>query len=276
MKSEKVPFLLVCCLSFLVPAFSQTICTCYYSSDCRGRNSTCDLGGRCLPSGKKDGTCNIGTAPPLIGSADVPPVEQNNLVAADKLAVSSALDAHFRSFIKATENGGGHPDPELLQSAQNVRLSEEGHSRVERAVWVSLDAVMGWDFQYPTAVQKAEGFEGNIREVEGGTSAGAIVDADSRGLLEALRTGDTKDVAPPLQEFWAKNPNYQPNHLGRCYPHGHPEVRDMKGAVACQIEVLQRLDGMLLDTVNSATTKTEVREESKGQAGEGVSESLMK
>ena len=92
---------------------------------------------------------------------------------------------------------------------------------MEHAVWLSLDAVMGWDFQYPTNIQRAEGFVGNIREVDGVRSASAIVDATRRALLEAIKKSDTSQVAGPLRDFWSKHPNYVPNHLGRCYPHGH-------------------------------------------------------
>jgi hypothetical protein len=47
-----------------------------------------------------------------------------------------------------------------------------------------------------------------------------------------------------------------PNQLGRCYPHGHPEIPDMKEAVACQIDTLERVAGMLIDNANSAATQT--------------------
>jgi hypothetical protein len=69
------------------------------------------------------------------------------------------------------------------------------------------------------------------------------------------RLGDNGRVAAPLEAFWSKNPNYIPRHVGRCYPHGHAEVPDMKAGVACQIDTLKRVAGMLIDTANSAAVQ---------------------
>src|SRR5690349_14611231 len=142
-------------------------CDCYYSTDCKGRNSTCQRGTYCLPSGKSDGVCNIGTAPTSLPNLDTLSEENRVLLLSDRKAISAAVDAYLRSFIKAIENGGGLPDPNLLQDALDVRLSQTAHDRVEQTVWVSLDAVMGWDFESPTPLQKAQGFAGNVREVGG-------------------------------------------------------------------------------------------------------------
>ncbi len=104
---------------------------------------------------------------------------------------------------------------------------------------------------------------GNIREVDGVRSASAIIDAARKGLLEALKTGDDDKVSAPLQEFWSKNPRYIPNHLGRCYPHGHAEIRDMKAAVACQIDVLQRVAIMLIGAPSSTVARTKLENAQK-------------
>ena len=231
------------------------ICSCYYSSDCKGRTATCQRGSYCLPSGKNDGVCNIGTAPTPLPNLDALSEENREVLLSDRRAISAAVDAYFRSFVKAIENGGGFPDPNLLQDALNARLSQTAHDRVEQAVWVSLDAVMGWDFESPNLIQKAQGFAGNVREVGGVQDAAGIVDATRRGFLKALETNDAGNVVPPLLDFWSKNPRYMPHHLGRCYPHGHAEIRDMKAAIACQTDVLQRAAGMLIDTANAVAAQ---------------------
>jgi hypothetical protein len=200
-----------------------------------------------LGNGKNDGKCQIGVVPPP-GTAQA--TSDPKVILADREAMSSALDSYFRSFIKAIDNGGGQPNGKLLQSAFDTRLSRAGHENVELAVWISLDAVMGWDFQYPTALQRTEGFVGNIREVDGVKSAGLIVDAARRSLVDAVESGDSTRVAGPIQDFWSKHPDSMPSHLGRCYPHGHKEIRDMKAAVSCQIDVLQRLALMLTGSVD--------------------------
>ena len=143
------------------------ICSCYYSRDCKGRTATCQRGTYCLPSGKNDGVCNIGTAPTALPNLDALSVENRALLLSDRRAISAAVDAYFRSFVKAIENGGGFPDPNLLQDALDARLSQTAHDRVEQVVWASLDAVIGWDFESPTPIQKAQGFAGNVREVGG-------------------------------------------------------------------------------------------------------------
>jgi hypothetical protein len=171
MKVRRIIVLLGCSMCFATLGVSQNLCTCYLPSDCKGRNAVCGLGGSCLPQGKKDGKCEVPASPPSAVAAGATVTTNTELVATDRLAMSSAIDAYFRSFIKAVEKGGGHPDSDLLATAQNVRLSQAQHSIVEEAVWVSLDAVMGWDFQYPTDMQKIEGFVGNVREVHGVTAA---------------------------------------------------------------------------------------------------------
>jgi hypothetical protein len=177
--------------------------------------------------------------------------EERSRVVAERRVLSSAVDSYFQGFLKAIERGGGHPDPKFVQAALDAHLSKNGHDHVELAVWQSLDAVMGWDFNYPLMFQRAEGFVGNIREVDGVGDATGIVDATRRGLLDSLKTGDVDRVSAPLRAFWSKNPNYVPRHLGRCYPHGHAEITDMRAGIACQIDVLQRVAGMLQDTAEA-------------------------
>jgi hypothetical protein len=173
----------------------------------------------------------------------------------DPAAVYAAVDSYFQAFLKAVNQGGGVPDQKLVAAAQKAMPSKTGLDNVEYAVWVSLDATMGWDFMYPSKLQRASGYVGNIREVHGVNAASGIVDAARKGLLDAVQSGDATKVTAPLQEFWAKNPDFIPRHLGRCYPHGHSEVTDAKSTVACQIDTLQRVADSLIKASTTATSQ---------------------
>lgn len=246
----KTTFTLVCILLFAGLAAAQSTdavvgtkptCNCYYSSDCTGVNY-CQGYGNCTPSGKLDGTCSTIAVANTVDSArsgQVPVKEK----AED---VYAAVDSYFQAFLKAVKKGGGVPDPELVAVAQKAHLSQSGHDGVERAVWVSLDAVMGWDFMYPNKLQRSWGAVGNIREVPSGAVAAGLVEATRQGLLAAIQAHDPAKVDAPLQAFWAENPTYIPQHLGRCYPHGHKEVTDEATSVACQTDTLQRVAATLI------------------------------
>ena len=169
--------------------------------------------------------------------------------------IYSAVDGYFQAFLQAVNHGGGVPDPQLIRTAQKTLESESSLNDVEYGVWVSMDAVMGWDFMYPNKLQRTSGYVGNIREVHGVSAALGIVDAARRGLLDALKSGDSKKVAEPLQEFWSKNPKFSPRHLGRCYPHGHEEVTDDRSTAACQIDTLQQVAIMLIKTAKVNSSK---------------------
>jgi len=247
----KTTFMLVCGLLFAGLAVAQNrdavtspvkakdTCNCYYTSDCTGVNY-CQGYGNCTPSGKLDGTCStIAVASASAKTGQAPAKEKSE-------AVYAAVDLYFQAFLKAVKKGGGVPDPEFVAEAQKAHLSKSGHDGVENAVWVSLDAVMGWDFMYPNKLQTSLGAVGNIREVPSGEIAAAIVEATRRGLLDSIQAHDPTKVDGPLQEFWTENPAYIPQHLGRCYPHGHKEVTDQASSIACQTDTLQRVAATLI------------------------------
>jgi len=242
-------------------------CNCYYSTDC-SKGNTCGGYGSCTASGKSDGTCSTNA---VEGGGDIgmilgknrPAQKQLPMPKQDPTAVYAAVDSYFQAFLKAVNQGGGVPDQKLVAVAQKAIPSKAGLDNVEYAVWVSMDAVMGWDFMYPNKWQRKTGYVGNIREVHGVSAASGIVDATRRGLLEAMQSGDATKVEGPLHEFWSKNPNFIPRHLGRCYPHGHDEVTDNKSAVACQIDTLERVATMLINTASSERSPRVLR---NGQA----------
>jgi hypothetical protein len=226
-------------------------CTCYYSRDCSS-GQTCGGMGNCVADGKKDGSCSQ-TVP--AASVSLPNLSsrkaKHSTAKEDRAALQGAVDAYFQAFLKAIERGGGRPDPKLVQAALKTPLSKAGRDRVEYAVWVSMDAVMGWDFMYPSKFLRASGFVGNIREVNGVSSAAGIVEATRRGILDAIESGDATKINAPLREFWAKNPTYMPHHLGRCYPHGHSEVTDSATSVSCQADTIERVAAMLIKQAGS-------------------------
>lgn len=225
-------------------------CTCYYSRDCSS-GQTCGGYGDCAADGKKDGSCSKDTPAflqtPAIPLRDRVPLNSKR----DSGALYAAVDAYFQAFLKAIERGGGRPDSKLLQVALNTPISKARRERVEYGVWVSLDAVMGWDFMYPSQFLRSSGYVGNIREVNGVKSAAGIVDAARRGMLNAIQSGDATEIDKPLKAFWLKNPGYLPHHLGRCYPHGHAEVTNLTTSVACQVDTLERVATMLIKVSSS-------------------------
>jgi len=234
-------------LLFLVlsstPLLSQTVsCNCYRSNDCRARQALCQLGQGCRGVGKYDGLCDLNAASVKKGGG-----HSGTLSSADRTAITGAIDAYFKSFMVAIEKGGGNPDPTLFATAQGARLPQTEHLRIKNVVWTVLDAMMGWDFMYPTKEQIADGYPGNVREVHGVSAAGGIVDAARKGLLEAVATDDESKVEAPLKAFWTQYPNYVPRHLGRCYPHGHDDLTDSAGTYNCQLSTLQRAVRALTD-----------------------------
>ena len=229
-----------------VVAIDKATCNCYWSSDC-GRGSTCGGYGNCTASGKLDGTCST----TVVTSTDPLQTQKLTMPKQDPAAVYAAVDGYFQAFLKAVNKGGGQPDAKLVAAAQKAMPSKTGLDNVEYAVWVSMDAVMGWDFMYPNKWQRATGYVGNIRQVHGVDAATGIVDATRRGLLDSVQSGDPTRVAAPLREFWAKNPDFMPRHTGRCYPHGHDEVTTTQGTVACQIDTLQRVATMLIQSAKT-------------------------
>ncbi|SRR5579871_385196 len=249
----KMVGLLVCSLLLIGVSSAQDFevagCNCYYSSDCSTGRS-CGGYGSCSGSGKNDGTCSS----TIVTGID-PLHKQLPMPKQDPAAVYAAVDSYFQAFLMAVNHGGGVPDQKLVAAAQKALPSKPVLDNVEYAVWVSMDAVMGWDFMYPNKLQRASGYVGNIREVHGVNSASGIVEAARKGLLEAVQSGDSSKVAAPLQEFWSKNPAFIPRHLGRCYPHGHDEVTDTKSTIACQIDTLQRLASMLIETSKKSGQK---------------------
>jgi hypothetical protein len=124
----------------------------------------------------------------------------------DPAAVYAAVDSYFQAFLKAVNQGGGVPDQKLVATAQKAMPNKTGLDNVEYAVWVSLDATMGWDFMYPSKLQRASGYVGNIREVHGVNAASGIVDAARKGLLDAVQSGDATKVTAPRRSSGRRIP----------------------------------------------------------------------
>lgn len=122
---------------------------------------------------------------------------------------------------------------------------------IQRGIWIALDAVLGWDFDYPTAyLRSLDGdYLGNIRAVDGVQDGYAIVDTVRRGFITALETRNPEAIVELLTRFWHENPSYRPLHTGRCYPHGHQEVKDLEDVQTCQIDTLTRVFRSWLDLV---------------------------
>jgi|SRR5947199_5990659 len=158
----KILGFLICSLALAGLVFGQDAakkCNCYYTSDCGGGGKSCGGYGDCTGSGKSDGTCSTAT---VGAGGGIAPILSKKLPAKNQLPgptsgpddIYSAVDGYFQAFLQAVNHGGGVPDPQLIRTAQKTLESESSLNDVEYGVWVSMDAVMGWDFMYPNKLQR--------------------------------------------------------------------------------------------------------------------------
>jgi len=205
------------------------LCDCYYTFDCpSGYYCGCYVCGCCSCIGKYDGRC-ISTFHSWSGDN----VEN----------VAKAISLYFDAYIRAIENGGGLPDQGLLREAERIPLLAEWHRDLKRFIHDQLDVLLGFDFMAPCG----NGYKlGNIRAVPDIMAAKALVTAGKTGIVNAILQNDPEAVVRPLEEFWDSFPNYRPMHTGRCYPHGHPEVKTLEDIKNCQITSLKRAMEVIL------------------------------
>lgn len=188
------------------PILPCCTCTCYWDSDCTSND--CGRYGECTASGKLDGLCATAGEAVLIWDPGFDPSD-----------VGDAADLYMQAYSVPVMVGEGRPDALLFCEAQKVVLgnaNEANHEAIRQLVHEVLDAVLGFDFEFPQGDENV----GNIRGVP--PQAVDILEAARAGFVTAIMTENPDAVAAPLEDFWAANPEYHPNHTGRYYPHGHP------------------------------------------------------
>lgn len=235
-------FLSVLATGLIVQGDALWACDCYYDHECASGNCLVPV---CSLDGKIDGVC-IADGGGGDGGGGIEPAADDFFIGddVDPLAVAGAADFYFQAYLVAVRRGEGRPDPGLLTAASDVRLGRKAHADrrnhrlLLQVVHEILDAVLGFDFQAPNALdvllpprrrskRHFGGLQGSdsdprfggIRNVPPG--AVEIVEAARSGFVEAVKSGDPDRVAAPLRAFWAKYPSYEPFHTGRYYPHGH-------------------------------------------------------
>ncbi|HZO13494.1 MAG TPA: hypothetical protein VFB62_09545 [Polyangiaceae bacterium] len=238
--------------------FGVTDCECYRAEDCDSTEPDdwiCRGYKLCGGTGKLDGTCL---------AAPVSPPWSPELL-------SEALTLYFEAYAIPISSGEGRPDPDLLAEAQDVQLSQVQHDAVKETVHLALDAVIGFDFDFPArpgrssnAGNSVDPFVfGNIRGTP--AEAAAIVEAARVGMVEAILTRNLNAVAEPLEDFWAAHPDFHPHHTGRLYAHGHAQY-DGIAPLDAQIDHLKRFLRHLLTDGSPlcGDNKTEGLEECDG------------
>lgn len=223
-------------------------CRCYYSSDCRNtsRGDTCDrTNGSCTerpkPNERINGVliCNEKPGEPkcdgLCKSQRRPGASWSNV---DLNLVANAADLYLRAYQTAAAGAGGPPDPGLLVQALAVAISNDWHLELQDAVHNLLDVLIGWDF-----------LRGRDQYVEFGevpaleSAPLQLLSSIRMAFVAGLRNNQPEAATPALLSFWAQGEVYRPMHLGRCYPHGHPNMPDIP---ACQAEEISGLLTLLL------------------------------
>lgn len=215
---------------------------CDYSADCfRVRKGTFEvLLGHVLdcPASERAST----------GSCDGRCAHWRNLAAADADSVAQGMEEYLDLFIAAASrrDGEGSPTRAELRRIQSKWPATTGQE-LRRATYSLLDALLGWDLvmtdyePMELFASARDAFLGHIAHEE---ATPALLRAARSGLGAALRGRDPDAVAPPLVEFWQTYPDYRPEHMGRCYPHGGHSYNE--AAVDCHIAHLRRTVAAIL------------------------------
>lgn len=232
-------------------------CNCYWDSDCGDTTPDCTGYNKCKLQGKLDGTCQGRDAVPVDPgtTTDALSVDVGPAAGPNPAAVAHAVELYVKAYLSPTVEGTGRGDIELIREAQQVDLGRRHaarHLKIQEAVHEALDATLGFDFLMPFphgdlfggAVYGYDSAHfGNVRIVP--PAAPELVEAVRTGLVEAVRTGDAAAVAAPLGDFWQRNPDYEPFHTGRYYPHGHEH--ESQEVVHIQTAALERIAERLID-----------------------------
>lgn len=229
-------------------------CNCYFDDECFLWR-VCDYSARCFRVRK--GTHEVQLAVVLdcpaserasTGSCDGRCAHWRSLALAPPETIADGIEAYLDLFIEAaaTIGGEGSPAPEALNRVKEQFPREVGEE-LRSAVYSVLDVLLGWDLVMTNPstshlfVGYRDAFLGHIAHAE---ATPALLLAARTGLGDALRNRDPDQVAPPLAEFWGRYPDYRPEHMGRCYPHGGHRYYDQ--AIDCHVAHLRRTVAAIL------------------------------
>jgi hypothetical protein len=210
----------------------ETSCNCYYSSDC-GSGQTCGGYFNCKLVGKLDGTCRSS------GGGGVWEV-------ADLTVAAEGVREYFRAFEISAADPTGKTVAEAiaqLDRVQSRRLTGKGHLAVQELTLDALDLTVGFDL-IRASTRLCTLPVPTLRVALHGPEA-ALVAAVREGLAAAIESGDPGRLEAPLRRFWSEHPDFEPDHTGRCYEHGHREY-PYDSALDCQLTELRGLLGLYL------------------------------
>lgn len=214
-------------IALLMSSNSCETCNCYWSTDCSSGQS-CNYNG-CTHVGKLDGVCKSSGS----GGWELP----------DLPLAADGVGDYFRGFVKSAQDITGATVPqaaEELKSAHRRRLTLQGHLSLRMLSLDALDVVVGFDLVAPTvrfcsAAGPVPTFRGHLD-----AATEALLAATEAGLRAAIVDNDPNRIRQALRQFWAKYPDYEPDHSGRCYRHGHDDF-PYESPEACQVDELTRL-----------------------------------
>lgn len=205
-------------------------CDCYLSSEC-GDGNICGVNG-CDPAAKLDGQCR---RHPGTGGIDDPPIFES-----PSNRAAETLNLIFASYEAAAQApDGGRADPALWDQVYATALSHEWAILLISVAHHALEVTLGFDFQFvpPELVEDTSNARGNIRGAP--DEALAMLRATRDALIAGVLARDPRAPAGPLSVFWRTHPDYQPDHTGRCYPHGHHGLVNINPQ-ACQLDYMTR------------------------------------
>jgi hypothetical protein len=161
--------------------------------------------------------------------------------------VAKVTDLYFQAYLAVLPAGGGFPDKSFIDATSAVGISDEWRQELLSAVVNALDRVVGWDVKfsgYPTLTSAPPLFVDSFDPIEDSSRISimeAIINSARTGIVNGIIANNPDAVSQPIKDFWGEYPDYRPMHTGRCYPHGHPQVKNLTDTVKCQLYELKAI-----------------------------------
>ncbi|GIX46690.1 MAG: hypothetical protein KatS3mg131_0901 [Candidatus Tectimicrobiota bacterium] len=171
------------------------------------------------------------------------PVNPWELVSREE--VVEGLDLYFVAFDEVIQRRGGRPEEEVWNQAITFPLPDPWPSGLQRLMFAVLDLLFGWNFRpeilaCPLCPEELRPFLGGVMDWE---KARELLSLVREGMIVAILENNPTAVRPFLREFWSRRENrrFRPGHTGRCYPHGHEEVRRIRDTFQCQANGIEAI-----------------------------------
>jgi len=169
-------------------------------------------------------------------------------------------DLYFQAYLAVLPAGVVSLTRGFMDAAGAVGVSDEWRQELLSAVVNALDRVVGWDVKfsgYPTSTGVPPLFVDSLDPIEDSVrikAMEAIIEAARRGIVNGILANNPDAVSQPIEDFWQQYPDYRPMHTGRCYPHGHLQVKSLADTVNCQRYELKAIVRWIMAEENSLMT----------------------